>query len=693
MEDGPNRTDNMVLTGMAITNEQRTLRKCSCGWSNVTTHRGLRIHQGKAKCGGTSQMQSCTALADQTSRRQSQVEHHSATVSNIAYGQTEEEHLSQQQEQLQHLVPTPHNEYQEETPSSETPSQTRKERPIRQPKVRWPKASDKEAWRSFDQDLHIILGKSLQGSVTTKLNLFGNIIYEEGKERFGERTGRKSTPREPGRREREIHNLVKERRSLRKAWRKAGDSEKEGLKALWAQIRTRLATLRRAERIRKRRSRKEKERAKFFQDPFKFARSLLEEKKNGKLEATAQELEEYMINQLSDHERNIPLGSPGHVPRPAEPESQFDTTPPRQMGRGVRSQSGHRLPALRSYMDDVTSLLQTAPCTARLLKRFEELLGWARMRIKPSKSRSLSILKGARNDLISFAVDGERIPLLAEQPVRSLGRLYTADLSDTHMPATIMQQLTDGLGRIDKSYLPGLFGRNILQLPLKSIDLGYKQEKARLVLELRDSTDPFVKNNKASVRTGRKWRAEEAVDQAISRLMHKEVVGRTQSGRAGLGWGTATKFWSKASKKERKQLVIEEVVRSEEDLYKIKALSQPQQGQWTTWEGVVNRTIKWSDMWKMPQARLSFLIRATYDTLPSPSNLSQWYGSDESCHLCNAPNPSLQHILSSCKTALAQGRYRWRHDQVLRKLAEVLEDCISDILYQDWLDRVYRQNP
>ncbi|KAL6473069.1 hypothetical protein MHYP_G00192570 [Metynnis hypsauchen] len=196
-------------------------------------------------------------------------------------------------------------------------------------------------------------------------------------------------------------------------------------------------------------------------------------------------------------------------------------------------------------------------------------------------------------------------------------------------------------------------------------------------MELRDSTDPFVKNNKASVRTGRKWRAEEAVDQAISRLMHKEVVGRTQSGRAGLGWGTATKFWSKASKKERKQLVIEEVVRSEEDLYKIKALSQPQQGQWTTWEGVVNRTIKWSDMWKMPQARLSFLIRATYDTLPSPSNLSQWYGSDESCHLCNAPNPSLQHILSSCKTALAQGRYRWRHDQVLRKLAEVLE--IADI--------------
>lgn len=80
----------------------------------------------------------------------------------------------------------------------------------------------------------------------------------------------------------------------------------------------------------------------------------------------------------------------------------------------------------------------------------------------------------------------------------------------------------------------GLFGKNILQLPLKSINLGYRQEKVRPSLELRDSTDPFVKkNNEALVQTGRKWRAGEAVDQAISRLMHTEIVGRTQSGRPG----------------------------------------------------------------------------------------------------------------------------------------------------------------
>ena len=34
---------------------------------------------------------------------------------------------------------------------------------------------------------------------------------------------------------------------------------------------------------------------------------------------------------------------------------------------------------------------------------------------------------------------------------------------------------------------------------------------------------------------------------------------------------------------------------------------------------------------------------------------------------------TLDHILSSCKVALSQGRYRWRHDTVLRELAHIVE--------------------
>ena len=52
-----------------------------------------------------------------------------------------------------------------------------------------------------------------------------------------------------------------------------------------------------------------------------------------------------------------------------------------------------------------------------------------------------------------------------------------------------------------------LFGGNMLELPLKSISLGYKQEKARLVLELKESADQLIRSVKVPICTGRKRKA------------------------------------------------------------------------------------------------------------------------------------------------------------------------------------------
>ncbi len=90
-------------------------------------------------------------------------------------------------------------------------------------------------------------------------------------------------------------------------------------------------------------------------------------------------------------------------------------------------------------------------------------------------------------------------------------------------------------------------------------------------------------------------------------------------------------MWSKASNIERKNLTISEVMRDEEVSYKIKVVSQGQQGRWTTWEAVRDRVLTCADLWRMPQARLIFLIRSMYDTPPSTQNLKLWYGAEESC--------------------------------------------------------------
>ncbi|KAK7930262.1 hypothetical protein WMY93_006657 [Mugilogobius chulae] len=338
--------------------------------------------------------------------------------------------------------------------------------------------------------------------------------------------------------EKEIETLLLERRQLHKRWRKATTEEKAGLKVLWNEVKQRLAKLRRADRIRRRRKRKEKERKDFFRNPYKFARQLLDEKRSGSLNISKEELEQHMKAVHSDKKRWTSLGSPGYIPLPPSPRmccttqgfttgwqqleigiamgcaispilfvTSFEVilTGARQVARGLRTSTGERLPALRAYMDDITTMLQTAPCTTRMLKRLDELTTWAR---------------------------GEEIPRLVDQPIRSLGRDYTADLSDKQAGKVVQKQLVEGLAKIDQSQLAGkhktwcyqfvlfqrlmwplkmadvpsslvnkmegiannyirrwlglprcfsdtgLYGKNVLQIPLKSIRLGVPARKS-----------------------------------------------------------------------------------------------------------------------------------------------------------------------------------------------------------------------
>ncbi len=77
-----------------------------------------------------------------------------------------------------------------------------------------------------------------------------------------------------------------------------------------------LASLQKAEHIRKCRRRKEKVRSSFFKNPFKHVRQLLEDRRSGKLEITQSELENHIRVQYSDPAKLTPLG-PCSSPRKA----------------------------------------------------------------------------------------------------------------------------------------------------------------------------------------------------------------------------------------------------------------------------------------------------------------------------------------------------------------------------------------
>ena len=66
-------------------------------------------------------------------------------------------------------------------------------------------------------------------------------------------------------------------------------------------------------------------------------------------------------------------------------------------------------------------------------------------------------------------------------------------------------------------------------------------------------------------------------------------------------------------------------------------------------------------------------------------NLARWnIITDPKCALCQAPQPTTNHILTSCP-ALDQGRYTWRHDSVLKVLVHGLQQHLPETfkLYAD----------
>ena len=171
--------------------------------------------------------------------------------------------------------------------------------------------------------------------------------------------------------------------------------------------------------------------------------------------------------------------------------------------------------------------------------------------------------------------------------------------------------------------------------------------------------------------------SKDTIISAKENLAFKEVIGLTQTGRQGLGVNEK-KWWSQANGKDRCDMVIQEVRNKDDNKRLIKGVQQSQQDQWTSWEEALPRSITWNDIWQMTPLKLSFLIHSTYDQVPSKNNLVKWKKeSDPTCPLCNEKPQTLEHVLNSCKTALANGRYTWRHNSVLDKLVRIIQNLMK----------------
>ena len=84
-------------------------------------------------------------------------------------------------------------------------------------------------------------------------------------------------------------------------------------------------------------------------------------------------------------------------------------------------------------------------------------------------------------------------------------------------------------------------------------------------------------------------------------------------------------------------------------------------------------TILWSTVQQnMPKKIFNFSLKYLPNTLATRKNLFKWsIGQSSACSFC-LQSETLQHVVSSCKSYLDQGRYTWRHDSVLNFIASTL---------------------
>ena len=397
----------------------------------------------------------------------------------------------------------------------------------------------------------------------------------------------------------------------------------------------------------------------------------------------------------------------------------------RKETKGPKTATGQEQKNTRLFMDDIATttgnLVQTKYLLDKLMAKFQ----WADLSIKPEKCRSLVIIKGEVSKKTP-EIDGTPITSITEKQVKYLGKAYDKSLGDREQVEEVIKEVKSSLRKIERCRVPGRYKAWILQhmmlpklmwpltiynvplskvgqiqrlltaklkkwlglprslseaclysktsklqLPYSELTEEFIAAKTRLLVTLQGTEDQCVRLAGINIDGGKKADTQATITEAEERLRTQEITGIPNKGREGIGM-KPRKYFSKEGKKEKRRMVVNTAREMEEEKRVVRMAGLRKQGAPMNWE-VPERKISSMEVVGMQENRLGYLVKSVYDLLPTPENRSRWFGTEERCQLCGGVG-TMAHILCGCPTALGQGRYRWRHDQVLREIAHHVEE-------------------
>ena len=127
---------------------------------------------------------------------------------------------------------------------------------------------------------------------------------------------------------------------------------------------------------------------------------------------------------------------------------------------------------------------------------------------------------------------------------------------------------------------------------------------------------------------------------------------------------------------------------SEEYMAKVQLLTK--QGDFLSLAACERGDAVWkSFIYNMKKGTMKFYLNAVTNTLPTGNNLMQWGKSTtDLCKLCKGRETTC-HVLNNCKVALEQGKYTWRHDNILA----YIESCLDAAKFKCFVDIPGHQTP
>ena len=305
---------------------------------------------------------------------------------------------------------------------------------------------------------------------------------------------------------------------------------------------------------------------------------------------------------------------------------------------------------VRGFMDDVSILGRSVPEIKHALLRTNQVLKWSRMMLKPTKSRSLVMQKGRVMLVEPFVVDGQVIPCIQKEPLKTLGRYFDFTITDRKARDDLKDKLLAGIKYINRSLLTSFMKLWVLHhllvpqiqwqlmvyemstawvtklevtmnkvirkwlgvskslsdvalyctevpcpLPFKSLSSIFKTAKSNVFLQLKDSRDTQVRENASAVDVKMKEPISKLIGRAESRISIKEIIGDGQIGRGGLGLVQKRSTPQHGTKEYRKE-VISMIKKEEDEKLFIKAVQQGVQGRWTVWKEFVKRDLSWKSL-------------------------------------------------------------------------------------------------